>query len=171
MTVLRKLKKCIHLGGDQRRDSQPDLDHSLPVRLWRAPDQLTTGILESDRSSLHQNSFHVPRRSYSQKDLLNFYLSCAQCSGAGSLTCGICECEDPHYGERYSCRGNDGGGAYLIFVISFTQAGFSNTTFYTQKYPKNSKICTFSRSIRKILHLTELFYTGTACGARDKYHV
>jgi len=28
-----------------------------------------------------------------------------QCSGAGSLTCGICECEDPHYGERCQCSG------------------------------------------------------------------
>ena len=41
----------------------------------------------------------------------------------------------------------------------------------TQKYPKNSKIYSVSRSIWKILHLTELFYTGTARGARDKYQV
>ena len=68
--------------------------------------------------------------------------------------------------------------AYLIFVISFTQARFSYSKFYTQKYPKipnkypkNSKICSFSRSIWKILHLTELFYTGIAHGARDKYQV
>ena len=29
----------------------------------------------------------------------------------------------------------------------------------------------FSRSILKILHRTESFYTGTACGACDKYEV
>ena len=40
-----------------------------------------------------------------------------------------------------------------------------------QKYPKSSRICSFLRSIQKILHLTELFYTGTARGARDKYQV
>ena len=31
------------------------------------------------------------------------------------------------------------GGAYLIFVISFTQAGFFNPKFYTQKMIKNTK--------------------------------
>ena len=41
----------------------------------------------------------------------------------------------------------------------------------TQQNPKSSEICGFSRSIWKILHLTELFYTGTARGARDKYQV
>ena len=40
-----------------------------------------------------------------------------------------------------------------------------------KKYPKNSKICSCLHSIWKILHLTELFYTGTARGARDKYQV
>ena len=30
-------------------------------------------------------------------------------------------------------------GAYLIFVISFTQAGFLNPKFYTQKMIKNTQ--------------------------------
>ena len=33
---------------------------------------------------------------------------------------------------------DDGVGAYLIFVISFTQAGFFNPKFYTQKMIKNT---------------------------------
>ena len=45
-------------------------------------------------------------------------------------------------------------GPYLIFVISFTQAGFSKTKFYTQN-----------------LHLTENSYTDTVCGVCDKYAV
>ena len=71
--------------------------------------------------------------------------------------------------------------AYLIFVISFTQAGFLNSKFYTQKLiktPKNPKnvrekvyYMQFLRSIWKILHLTECFYTGTARGARNNYQV
>merc|ERR1719357_230133 len=32
-------------------------------------------------------------------------LNSPQCSGAGSLTCGVCECEDLHYGERCQCSG------------------------------------------------------------------
>ena len=32
-------------------------------------------------------------------------------------------------------------------------------------------MCIFSRSIWKMLHLTEFFYTGAARGARDKYQV
>ena len=44
------------LGGNQRGDAQPDLDHRLPMRLWRTPDQLTTGLVSSDRSSLRNNA-------------------------------------------------------------------------------------------------------------------
>ena len=36
---------------------------------------------------------------------------------------------------------------------------------------KKSNICIFFHSIWKNLHLTENFYTGTACGACDKYEV
>ena len=36
---------------------------------------------------------------------------------------------------------------------------------------KKSNICIFFHSIWKNLHLTEIFYTGTACGACDKYEV
>ena len=55
---------------------------------------------------------------------------------------------------------------YLIFVISFTLAGFFNhdTPKNYEKHPKTTanspqkcKICSFSRSIRKILHRTEFF--------------
>ena len=58
---------------------------------------------------------------------------------------------------------------YLIFVISFTLAGFSKTKFYTKKTNKGTKtlkmslkksnICIFFHSIWKNLHLTENFYT------------
>ena len=71
--------------------------------------------------------------------------------------------------------------AYLTFVISFTQKGFSKTNFYTQKTTKGTKntknvsekvkCMHFFHSIWKNLHLTENFYTGTARGARDKYEV
>ena len=72
--------------------------------------------------------------------------------------------------------------AYLIFVISFTQAGFLNSkvlhpktaqnTHKLQQIPhKRCKICSYLRSIWKILHWTDFFYTGTARGARDKYEV
>ena len=67
---------------------------------------------------------------------------------------------------------------YLIFVISFTQTGFSKTKFYTQKTTKGTKntknvsekvkyMHFFSLNLEK-LHLTEIFYTGTICGACDK---
>ena len=76
----------------------------------------------------------------------------------------------------------ESGKVYLIFVISFTQAGFLNLKFYTQKRkkkthknPKNvpEKVyyMPFLRSIWKILHLTGYFYTGTARGARNNYQV
>ena len=58
---------------------------------------------------------------------------------------------------------------YLIFVISFTLAGFSKTKFYTQKTTKGTKntknvsekvkYMHFFLSIWKNLHLTENFYT------------
>ena len=32
-------------------------------------------------------------------------------------------------------------------------------------------MCSFSRLIWKMLHLIDIFYTGTARGARDKYEV
>ena len=58
---------------------------------------------------------------------------------------------------------------YLIFVISFTQTGFSETKFYTQKTTKGTKktknvsekvkYMHFFHSIWKNLHLTEKFYT------------
>ena len=65
-----------------------------------------------------------------------------------------------------------GTNPYLIFVISFTQ--ITNNKYYTPKKQwktsktlqisqKNQNICIFLRSIWKILHLTEKFYTGTAC--------
>ena len=71
---------------------------------------------------------------------------------------------------------------YLIFVISFTLAGFLNPnilhpkiTKNTQKLqqivPKSVKYAFFLRSILKILHRTDFFYTGTACGACDNYEV
>ena len=41
----------------------------------------------------------------------------------------------------------------------------------TTYIPKKCKICIFLRSIWKILHWTEFVYTGTACGACDKYEV
>ena len=69
-------------------------------------------------------------------------------------------------------------GPYLIFVISFTQAAFSNSKFYTWKLTKNTEKCPwkvkymqFLCSIWKILHLTEYFYTGTAHSARNNYQV
>ena len=71
---------------------------------------------------------------------------------------------------------------YLILVISFTLAGFLNPnilhpkiTKNTQKLqqivPKSVKYAFFLRSILKILHRTDFFYTGTACGACTKYEV
>ena len=68
------------LGGDQRGDAQPDVDHLLRMRLWTTPEQRPTGFFQT-------------------KGVSNFFV---QCSGAGALICGICECEDPHYGERYA---------------------------------------------------------------------
>ena len=71
-------------------------------------------------------------------------------------------------------------GPYLVFVISFTQAGFSKTKLHpkerltapkTLKMTLKSQIYAFLHSIWKNLHLTEFFYTGTACGACDKYEV
>ena len=41
----------------------------------------------------------------------------------------------------------------------------------TTNSPKKCKICSFLRSIWKILHQTEFFYTGAGCGACDKYEV
>ena len=67
--------------------------------------------------------------------------------------------------------------SYLIFVISFTQAGFLNPKFYTQKIKNTKKFLEnvyfmqFLRSILKISHLTEYFYTGSVRGARNKYQV
>ena len=71
---------------------------------------------------------------------------------------------------------------YLIFVISFTLAGFSKNKFYTQKKTtkgtKNTKNVSekvkymhFFHSIWKNLHLTENFYTDTVCGICDNYEV
>ena len=61
---------------------------------------------------------------------------------------------------------------YLSFPLHGQDFQIQNfTPKNTQQNPKSSKICGFSRSIWKILHLTELFYTGTARGARDKYQV
>ena len=70
---------------------------------------------------------------------------------------------------------------YLIFVIFYTGRIFESQIFTPKKYakhpkiitntPKKCKTCSSLRSIWKILHRTEFFYTGTARGARDKYEV
>ena len=70
--------------------------------------------------------------------------------------------------------------SYLSFILH--RQDFAIPNFYTQKLlkipkkitintPKKSIIYSFSRSIWKILHLIDFFYTGTARGARDKYEV
>ena len=68
----------------------------------------------------------------------------------------------------------------LIFVISFTQAVFSNLKFYTQKLAKNSKHSKMSLKseiyadfVFNLENSTSdrIFYTGTAHGARDIYQV
>ena len=52
---------------------------------------------------------------------------------------------------------------YLSFPLHRQDCQIPNFTPKIPKiYPKNSKTCSFLRSIWKILHLTELFYTGTA---------
>ena len=56
--------------------------------------------------------------------------------------------------------------AYLILVISFTQAGFSNSKFYTKKYLKFTP-----KRVKYVFVNLENFYTGSARGARDKYEV
>ena len=56
--------------------------------------------------------------------------------------------------------------AYLIFVISFTQAGFSNSKFYTKKYLKFTP-----KRVKYVFVNLENVYTGSARGARDKYEV
>ena len=71
-------------------------------------------------------------------------------------------------------------GPYLVFVISFTQAGFSKTKLHpkerltapkTLKMTLKSQTYAFLHSIWKNLHLTEFFYTDTVCGVCDKYEV
>ena len=53
----------------------------------------------------------------------------------------------------------------------FTPKNYEKHPKITTNCPKKCKICSFSRSIWKILHRTEFFYTGAACGACDKYEV
>ena len=54
--------------------------------------------------------------------------------------------------------------SYLIFVISFTQVGFSNSKFFTQKYhkftPKRVKHIVFLRSIWKKFTTDRIFLHG-----------
>ena len=38
------------LGGDQRGDAQPDVDHLLRMRLWTTPEQRPTGFFLNKRS-------------------------------------------------------------------------------------------------------------------------
>ena len=53
----------------------------------------------------------------------------------------------------------------------FTPKNYEKHPKITTNCPKKSKICSFSRSVWKILHRTEFVSTGTACGACDKYEV
>ena len=52
----------------------------------------------------------------------------------------------------------------------FTPKNYAKHPKITTNTPKKCTTCSSSRSIWKILHRTEFFYTGTARGARDKYH-
>ena len=71
---------------------------------------------------------------------------------------------------------------YLIFVISFTQAGFLNPKFLHPKTmqntwklqqipPKSVKYAVLCVQSGKFYTGQIFFYTGTARGARDKYEV
>ena len=70
--------------------------------------------------------------------------------------------------------------SYLSFLLH--RQDFLILIFYTKKLqkkhpkttansPKKCKIHSFSHLIWKVLHRTEFVYTGTACGACDKYEV
>ena len=51
----------------------------------------------------------------------------------------------------------------------FTPKNYEQHPKITTNSPKKCKICSFSRSIWEILHQTEFCYTGTVCGACNKY--
>ena len=53
----------------------------------------------------------------------------------------------------------------------FTPINYEKHPKITTICTKKCKICSFLRLIWKILHRTEFFYTGAACGACDKYEV
>ena len=108
---------------------------------------------------------------------------CPPHTGASSVTCAHCHllylwkyCPTWHICHLYCTVWWQ---AYLIFVISFTHAAFSNftpknllkTPQNTQKCPWKVKYMQFLCSIWKILDLREYFYTGTGHGARNNYQV
>ena len=72
-----------------------------------------------------------------------------------------------------------GHTSYLSFLLhrqdlqipNFTPKKPLKTPQNTKKIHESGKYMQFLRSIWKILHMTEYFYTGTARGARDNYEV
>ena len=55
-----------------------------------------------------------------------------------------------------SARPRQISGTYLIFVISFTQTGFSKTKFYTQKMTKGTKNTkNVSQKVKKMHFFTQ----------------
>ena len=70
---------------------------------------------------------------------------------------------------------------HLICHFFYTGRIFENQILHPKKQLKTPKtlkislkksnVCSFFHPIWKNLHLTENFYTGTACGAGDKYEV
>ena len=69
--------------------------------------------------------------------------------------------------------------SYLSFLLhgqdfrkpNFTPKKTTKGTKNTKNVSEKVKYMHFFHSIWKNLHLTEIFYTGTACGAGDKYEV
>ena len=60
---------------------------------------------------------------------------------------------------------------YLIFVISFTRAGFSKTKFYTKTLKISlKKVCSFSPNLKKFTP-DRKFLHRHVCGVCDKYEV
>ena len=92
---------------------------------------------------------------------------------------GWSQCKKCHLVTKFVTNASGAHTSYLSFLLhgqdfrkpNFTPQKTTKGTKNTKNVSEKVKYMHFFHSIWKNLHLTENFYTGTACGAGDKYEV
>ena len=117
---------------------------------------------------------HFPQIHFYRHKTLASYSDSHKCSNDADGSDHVEDCDNPEEDKHPNCtalfiRSNLGrkvlrelwSSPYIIFVISFTQAGFSNTKFYTQKNDKKHQ---------NIRNISEKSNICSSCAQSGKFY-